>query len=69
MKLTQLSSFAYSPKNRYLRITKDEHYSQDQHYLTNVQVGVFAECPLHYGLKIALHNKIFLPKHTLFENK
>jgi len=36
MKLTQLSSFAYSPKNRYLRITKDEHYSQDQHYLTNV---------------------------------
>jgi len=34
-----------------------------------IQVGVFAECPLHYGLKIALHNKIFLPKHTLFENK
>lgn len=28
--------FLYSPKNRFLRITKDEHYSPDLHCLTNV---------------------------------
>ncbi len=38
-----------SPKNKYIRITKDEHFRVDEHYLSNV--GIQAEKCCAYDLE------------------
>lgn len=32
------------PKNKYIRITKDEHFRVDEHYLSNVSIQAEKSC-------------------------
>lgn len=34
----------YSPKNKFIRITKDENFSHDKHYLTNTPAIADSVC-------------------------
>lgn len=40
----RFSSFAFSPKNKYIRITKDENFSHDKNYLSNTPAMAESVC-------------------------
>lgn len=46
---TLIFFFHCRPKNKYIRITKDEHFRVDEHYLSNV--GIQAEKCCAYDLE------------------
>lgn len=39
-----ISNFLRSPKNKYIRITKDENFSHDKHYLSNTPAIADSVC-------------------------